>query len=410
MKSICIPCSGPVATGDYLSVIDHPLFQRLRHCRQLGLNDLVFPGAQHTRFEHALGVLARIRAAAAAQRFTPAEQRLLELFALLHDIGHGPFSHQVEPVLAGDHHQRGLLCLSEMADAIRACGAEPADLQAMLNDGHPLAAWVSDRNLGADKLDYLQRDAFHIGFTGLPDLDIIQRHTMRTPEGGLALHEKFIEEGKRLQKFYSYLHQHGYLNKTALIAQRILQRALQEELTLDRSREDDLWRMTDFQLLDRLAHAQSPLARTLVQRLIARDLPRTCLCIKPTGYAYVENAVGKPIAVLEWPRARLAHFSQHALNLDFLRAFEDALARAAGLQPGELVLAAMPYFTKLLPKDLRIFNGGERDYWLFDQDKDHRASLESDYLRTFALRIAVPADARQRLADNPAPLLDAIDG
>ncbi len=412
MKSICIPCSGPVATGDYLSVIDHPLFQRLRHCRQLGLNDLVFPGAQHTRFEHALGVLARIRAAAAAQRFTPAEQRLLELFALLHDIGHGPFSHQVEPVLAGDHHQRGLLCLSEMADAIRACGAEPADLQAMLNDGHPLAAWVSDRNLGADKLDYLQRDAFHIGFTGLPDLDIIQRHTMRTPEGGLALHEKFIEEGKRLQKFYSYLHQHGYLNKTALIAQRILQRALQEEILagMTDAEQDAVWRMTDFQLLDRLAHAQSPLARTLVQRLIARDLPRTCLCIKPTGYAYVENAVGKSIAVLEWPRARLAHFSQHALNLGFLRSFEDALARAAGLQPGDLVLAAMPYFTKLLPKDLRIFNGGERDYWLFDQDKDHRASLESDYLRTFALRIAVPADVRERLADDPAPLLAAIDG
>ena len=248
MKSVCIPCSGPVEIGDYIPVIEHPLFQRLRRCRQLGLNDLVFPGAQHTRFEHALGVLQRARFAAQLQRMNEEDTRHLELFALLHDIGHGPFSHQIEPALQKNHHQRGLAYLREMANVIHVCGGDVAVLMDMLSEKNPLGAWVSDRNLGADKLDYLQRDAYHIGFVGTPDIDSLQRQTLRTADGVLALKEKFIEDGKRLQKFYSYLHQHGYLNKTALTAQRLLQRAVQEELLLCENESEiseKIWSMSD---------------------------------------------------------------------------------------------------------------------------------------------------------------------
>lgn len=412
MKSICIPCSGPVEVGDYLPIIDHPLFQRLRHCRQLGLNDLIFPGAQHTRFEHALGVLARTRQAARIQHFDTDQQHTLELFALLHDLGHGPCSHQVEPVLTQNHHQRGLLCLERMSAAIQACGGSAELLQQMLAGEHPLATWVSDRNLGTDKLDYLERDAFHIGFIGMPDIATIQRQTIATGNI-LALNEKFIEDGKRLQKFYSYLHQHGYLNKTALAAQRLMQRALQEELLIvpDRTAaEEEIWELNDAQLFAWLAKAKSKLARQLAARLANRTLYRTCLCIKPDGYAYVENTVDKQIVVKEWSRAKLLHFS-HAMNsLDRLRDLENRLADAVKLAPGELVLAAMPYFTKLLPKDLRIANGGAGDYWLFEKDRDHKASLESDYLRTFAVRVVVPLEYRKRLADKPEPLLEILEG
>ena len=212
MKAVCIPCSGSVEVEGLLPVLDHPLFQRLRRCRQLGLNDLVFPGARHSRL---------------VQGMPPEDRRALEVFALLHDVGHGPFSHQVEPVLPGDHHQRGAQVIREMEGAIRQCGADPARLLAMLAGKDPLGEWVSDRNLGADKLE---RDALHLGFVGTPPQDLLQKNTLRSSGGMLALREKFIEEGKRVQKFYSYLHQHGYLNKTALTAQRMLQWALQHKL------------------------------------------------------------------------------------------------------------------------------------------------------------------------------------
>ncbi len=413
MKSICIPCSGPVDTEALLPVIDHPLFQRLRHCRQLGLNELVFPGAQHTRFEHAVGVLARVRKSAGFAQADESGRRNLEIFALLHDIGHGPYSHQIEPVLRQNHHQHGLKCLQEMSEAIARCGADPAAVAAMLEEKDAAAAWVTDRNLGADKLDYLQRDAFHLGLSGVPDLDLLQRQTVRTADGFIALQEKFIEDGKRVQKFYSYLHQHGYLNKTALIAQRILQRSVYEEVISGSLEEEAVWQDTDEQLAERLAHSRLPLVRELLRRLRERRLYRSALCIKPEGYLYVENTAGKAIALSQWPRRRLAQFSKAVQSLDRLKELEDALAALLGLAPGKVLLAAMPYFKKLLPRDLRIANGANGDFWLFDQDRDHRASLESDYLRTFAIRIAVPEErreaavaARDRLEEALATLAD----
>ncbi|MCQ2396241.1 MAG: HD domain-containing protein [Lentisphaeria bacterium] len=412
-KSTFIPCNGAVEIGDLLPIVEHPLFQRLRRCRQLGLNDLIFPGAQHTRFEHALGVLARTRFAAQLQHMDSDSTRRLEVFALLHDIGHGPFSHQIEPALQKNHHERGKECISEMAAAIHSCGVSSEDVISMLNGKDPLAFWVSDRNLGTDKLDYLERDAYHIGFAGGPSIETIQRQTIIAPDvGGLALKEKFIEEGKRLQKFYSYLHQHGYLNKTALAAQRMLQRAIQEELLLcdnPAALSEKLWPMTDDELMQWLHRAKSALARRYCTALANRSLYRTCLCIKPDGYGYVENTVDKPIALLEWPRQRLSRLSNALATLPKLRQIEDELATAAGLPPGALLLAAMPYFTKLLPKDLRIANGGDNDYWLFEKDKDHRASLESDYLRTFAVRLTVPEAHRTRLSKSPAPLLEVLE-
>ena len=412
MKAVCIPCSGSVEVEGLLPVLDHPLFQRLRRCRQLGLNDLVFPGARHSRLEHALGVLHRARLAAQVQGMPPEDRRALEVFALLHDVGHGPFSHQVEPVLPGDHHQRGAQVIREMEGAIRQCGADPARLLAMLAGKDPLGEWVSDRNLGADKLDYLERDALHLGFVGTPPLDLLQKNTLRSSGGMLALREKFIEEGKRVQKFYSYLHQHGYLNKTALTAQRMLQWALQHKLQEENPAPETveaIWRMADEELVAWLLQDSCPKARKMTRRLLERDLHQTCLCIKPTGYAYVENVTGKDIALVEWPREKLQRLSQALASLPQAKHIEEKLAQAANLPQEDLLLAAMPYFQKLLPRDLRIANGGKQDYWLLEKDLDHRASLESDYLRTFAIRIAVPKRDRKTLAKDPAPLLRLLD-
>lgn len=412
MKAVCIPCSGSVEVEGLLPVLDHPLFQRLRRCRQLGLNDLVFPGARHSRLEHALGVLRRARLAARLQGMSSADFRALELFALLHDVGHGPFSHQVEPILPGDHHQRGAQVIQEMGEAIGACGGDPDRILAMLEGKDPLGEWVSDRNLGADKLDYLERDALHLGFTGTPSLDLLQANTLRTAEGTLALGEKFIEEGKRVQKFYSYLHQHGYLNKTALSAQRMLQWALQQKLRQEGPEEEKaeaLWRMTDEELVAWLLPESCPPARQMLQRLLNRQLHQTCLCLKPQGYGYVENVEGKEIFLQEWPRQNLLNLSRRLATPEQTEQVENLLADAAGVPRGELLLAAMPYFKKLLPKDLRIANGGTSDYWLLEKDKDHRASLESDYLRTFAVRLVTPPERRHALAQHPQPLLKILE-
>lgn len=406
-KTICIPSTPPVEIGEFLPLIDHPLFQALRGRKQLGVNDLIFPGAQHSRFEHALGVLSLTQRLCRLQQLGGEDGRLLQAFALLHDIGHGPFSHQIEPVLSGDHHRNGLALLQEMGEALALCGVSLEALAALLEGGHPLGAWVSDRNLGTDKLDYLRRDALHIGFHGIPDIEKLQFFTIMTPLG-LAVEEKYIEDVKQLQKFYSYLHQHGYLNKTALSAQRLLQRAVQEAL-LGGAAAEGLWRMTDRQLLGWLEGSMSPVSRELTRRLAERRLHRTFLCLKVSGYGFVEKHESKQLLVREWSRADLHRFSQSYLDVGRLRQLEDALAGFCGLAPGEVLCAAMPYFTKLIPRDVRVSAGSQRsDYWLLEHDKDHSRSLESDYLRTFAVRVLATPEKREMMCARAAEVDDFL--
>ena len=296
-----------------------------------------------------------------------------------------------------------------MHDAIKACGLDDDDIAAMLTGGNPLANWISDRNLGTDKLDYLMRDALHIGFHGTPDIEKIQFYTLFT-EDGLAIEQKFIEDAKQLQKFYSYLHQHGYLNKTALAAQRMLQRAVQQELETENKNSESLWDMTDNELEAWLASVRHPVAKKLEEALRNRLLYKTFLALKPVGYAYVERQADKPLTVHEWQRANLRDFSAFAQSPQNLIALEDEIAASCGCAPGDVLFAAMPYFKKLIPKDLRVFSCSRRqqDFWLLENDKDHRKSLESDYLRTFAIRLVAPPDLRERLSQNAETIENII--
>ncbi len=407
--SICVPASPPVDAGEVRPLVDHPLFQKLRFRKQLGINFLVFPGAVHTRFEHAVGVLGLTQRLCRIHALPDEARRLLCAFGLLHDIGHGPFSHQIEPVIGGDHHEHGLRCLDSLRGELRQCGAAFDDLTAMFQGAHPLAQCVSDRNLGTDKLDYLMRDALHIGFTGAPDIEKIQVYTVLDEER-LAIEEKFLEEAKRLQKFYSYLHQHGYLNKAALCAQRILQRAVQEELAeCPPGSAAALWAMTDDELTGWLRSGRSAAARRLEARLYTRRLHRTVLAVRPDGYGFVERCSGKPMKVLERPRSWLRRVADFCTDCRALCALEDRLARACGLAPGDLLVAPMPYFRKLLPRDVRIYSaGGAGSFSLFEKDRDHVRSLEGDYLRTFAVRVVAVPEERERVARHAERLADLI--
>lgn len=401
-RSICIPGSPPVDVSAFAHLLDTPPFQKLRGRRQLGVNFLVFPGAVHTRFEHALGVLALTQRLCAINAIGGDVSRLIQAFALLHDVGHGPFSHQLEPVLPGNHHERGIRVILALKTELDRLGVSPDDLIAMMHGTHVLTPWVSDRNLGADKLDYLARDALHIGFHGTPDIERIQHYTILTPDG-IAIEEKFVEDAKQLQKFYSYLHQHGYLNKTALAAQRMLQRACQERLALpDCPSTDNIWDMDDRELTNLLLNApRDSLCFRLADALLNRRLHKSFLVIKPEGYGFVEREADKQITVHEWPAEALRRFCARVSSPPQLAALENSLAEHANLPHGSILFAAMPFFKQLIPKDLRVFSsGGHQSYWLFSKDTDHRNSLESDYLRTFAIRLVCPQALRQALANN----------
>ena len=164
-----------------ITLLDTMPLQRLRRLRQLGLAYLAFPGAEHTRFSHALGAMAfGSRILDSLRTHSPDyfvseadylyQRRLLRAALLLHDVGHGPFSHACEHVLARNHESRteAIVALDEMLNALERLDVDPQQVLALITGSSPaeypvLRELVSGPNLDADRMDYLQRDAYFSG-------------------------------------------------------------------------------------------------------------------------------------------------------------------------------------------------------------------------------------------------------
>lgn len=196
-----------------LQIVDTTLFQRLRYVKQLGLAYLVYPGATHTRFDHALGVyhltlraLAVLREEKALETLPPEEPQLVTLAALLHDIGHYPFSHALEELEEGwipGHHEvigGGLLATQELSAVLQHVAPDAvARVEALIRgrSESPLQGLVSG-SLDLDKIEYLNRDARFCGVpVGEVDVDrLLHALTLvEDPETGrveVGVHEKGV--------------------------------------------------------------------------------------------------------------------------------------------------------------------------------------------------------------------------
>lgn len=176
-KIIQDPVNGPVKiSGDIQEIIDSPEFQRLRYIRALGLCNLVFPGANHSRFEHSLGTMHL--ASLFSEALDLEEKELVMVAALLHDIGHPPLSHSNEAIfeeMTGlDHLQAGISIIegkgifsdSTLPAVLESIGLKPSDVSSILlgkrEDQRVLSRLISGP-MDVDELDYMRRDSLYCG-------------------------------------------------------------------------------------------------------------------------------------------------------------------------------------------------------------------------------------------------------
>ena len=209
-------------------ILNHPYFQRLRRIRQLGLSELVYPGATHTRFHHALGAthLMGIVLDQLLQKgieISEEEYEAAQVAILLHDIGHGPFSHALEySLLTGITHEN--ISLQFMKELNRHFNGELSMAISMFKNTYKRKFFheLISSQLDVDRLDYLNRDSFYTGVSeGNVSVDRILFH-LNIIDDQVVVEEKAIYSIENFLNSRRLMYWQVYLHKTALGAERML--------------------------------------------------------------------------------------------------------------------------------------------------------------------------------------------
>lgn len=214
-------------------IIEHPYFQRLRRIKQLGLSDYVYPGAIHTRFHHALGAFHLMRKALSilkikGHKITEQEELAASIAILLHDIGHGPFSHTLENVLTDKVHHESISKIY-MGQLNREFDGQ-LDMAIEIFEGRYKKKFLHQlvsSQLDVDRLDYLTRDSF---FTGVSEGAIAYERIiemMNVHKDELVIEQKGIYSIENFIIARRLMYWQVYLHKTVLCVELMVTKAVE---------------------------------------------------------------------------------------------------------------------------------------------------------------------------------------
>jgi HD superfamily phosphohydrolase len=256
------------------ALLDTPPVQRLRHIKQLSTIRLVYPSANHTRFEHSLGVYHLADRALEYLDVTGARADTVRAAALLHDVGHGPYGHQTEGIIErhlGRHHDdvAHLVADGAVGDVLRDHGLDPDRVAATVRGDGKLGQLVAGE-LDVDRMDYLVRDAHH---TGVPYGTIDYGRLLRAltfRDGDLVLAEGNVATAESLLVGRALMNATVYRHHVSRIAGAMLDRAGERLLASAAIDPESFARTTDAELLGALRE-HDPTADT-ARRITERDL------------------------------------------------------------------------------------------------------------------------------------------
>lgn len=330
-------------------LIETPAFQRLRYVRQLGLAFLVYPGATHTRFEHALGTyhlarrsLALLGESSGLGAVPVDEPAIIAAAALLHDLGHYPFSHALEEIGAMHHEEvaRSIIGSGDVGALLtKHLGADaPSRIIALVRgeSRSPLQRLISG-SLDLDKLDYLRRDALMCGVSyGDIDVDRLLNSLVLIDDaqsGGLTvgIAEKGLSALESLLFAKYQMYRNVYWHHAIRSATAMYKRLVADALDAGALPADQLAGFTDEGLLHLLERPTTP---PLLGALRGRKLYKR---------AFECPAAELPDDTAEWI----------ADDPALTRSVEDALATELGFQPGDLLLD-YPTKTQMLGLDIPV--------------------------------------------------------
>ncbi|MFT4610833.1 MAG: HD superfamily phosphohydrolase [Psychroserpens sp.] len=228
-----------IPNSDIFDLIEHKYFQRLRRISQMGLSYLVYPGAIHTRFQHAIGCMCLMQKAVNVLRFkeviiSKEEERALYIAILLHDIGHGPFSHAMEHSIVNgiSHEEISMRFMQKLNEEFN--GSLTLAIQVFEGKyERPFLCELISSQFDMDRADYLKRDSF---YTGVAEGNVNSERLitmLNVVNDRLVVEEKGIYSVEKFLVARRFMYWQVYLHKTGLVAEQLLTRVLKraKELT-----------------------------------------------------------------------------------------------------------------------------------------------------------------------------------
>ena len=287
MKTIRDTIHGNINLNDFeLSILDTAEMQRLRGIKQLGFTYLVYPSATHTRFEHSLGAFYLADKLGRMLNLNEEKKEKVKIAALLHDIGHGPFSHSTEDALRSynkslpphEENTRRIIQKSAISDTLKKEGFNPAEITKIaVGKKSPLSDIVSGE-IDVDRMDYLVRDSYYTGAAyGVIDLDRILQ-TLGIYRNHLVIEEEGLSAAEALVLARYLMYPTVYQHHTSRIVNAMYSYAISLCLDEKSITAGELYSMDETALLSKLRNANTAPSE-IMQRIEQRKLYKTATMI-----------------------------------------------------------------------------------------------------------------------------------
>lgn len=410
------PLSGMVHVEDIAPITGHPYFERQKRMKQTGLVGTVYPGATHTRYEHAIDTLHNTRQIASqslnvGRNLTKSELSILQILAAVHDISHGPYSHQSEFVLqqytGKTHNDLFVPVLNEhFGEAIESCGFSLQEVEAVYRSP---AFEIINAVHGTDKLSYIAGDAFHALGEKL-DLEPLFKWSAYSPdpEIGFCVNEEAVPALRNFLENWYRMHNDVYWQKAILSNYTLLHRAMVMLVEDDVVKLPELMRMTD----EGANHAILSHPRTA--ELLKRIFNGPNYWYKPIVTFKIQGRENnevkereKGVEIVPVNKNQASKLSEIRNGHDLGEIEEELFARFGS----QMFISTLPQPERLKPRNPKIISSERAVSNLRDYDPPFFRNLESKADAMWVARIVVPAEDRKRLSHSAEKVANfVLDG
>lgn len=264
-------------------IMDYPQFQRLRYIKQLGFTSLIYPGANHSRFEHSIGTMHLASLLANELGLTDDETQLVRLSGMLHDIGHGPFSHVSESVMNVKHEELTAFVIKNTAISTKISENYNLDKIVDIINGKGKLGPIISGDLDVDRMDYLIRDSHYTGVAyGVIDVDRILSNVKL--EKFLVLDIKGVQAAESMLVARYFMYPSVYQHHTTRIVNAMFRRGLLKLINEDKLDPRKFSIYDDSEMIWRCKNSDNEYTKDIVQRLSNRQLLKRITSIRLNSF------------------------------------------------------------------------------------------------------------------------------